>query len=110
MKPGQYVNIFHLENEEDFNCYKEFFINKLKICPKYFKHSFDSFVLNKYETKFVERETVQLNNKAYIILDNSLSKKDLGIFEESDSDWQNVISFELKNFEDYKKQATSGKN
>jgi len=98
-----------LDTENDFNCYKNFFVNKLQICPKYFKHSFDSFVLKNYTTKFVEKESQDLKQEAHIILDNSLSKEDLGIFDDTNSDWQNTLNFTLKSFEDYSGQVTAGK-
>ena len=102
------MNVFDLDTTEKFTCFDNFFKNKLLICSDYFSSPFSSFVLNNYTSMLVQQEDEKFQAQKHILLDNSLSKKDIGLFEKGDVALNTDLLFKLKNFEDYKSQAGAG--
>ena len=54
----------------------------------------------------ISSNITDLKNEIYLIMDNSMSKKDVGIFEKKDIRWENNIIFTLKSFEKFNIQVS----
>lgn len=103
------MNVFELDSQDKFSCFDNFFKNKLLMCSDYFSSPFSSFILSNYTSMLVKQEDESFKPEKHIIFDNSLSKKDIGLFEKGDVALNTDLLFKLKNFEDYKTQAGAGK-
>ena len=96
------MNVFESDSMEKFSCFDNFFKNKLLMCSEYFSSPFSSFILSNYTSMLVHEENESFKSEKHILLDNSLSKKDIGLFENNNVAMSTDLIFKLKNFEDYK--------
>ena len=59
------------------------------MCHLYFQDSFDNFILNNAKISFLDIENKVINKENFLIFENSLSKRDIGFYDQTKIDWIN---------------------
>ena len=85
-----HINIFETSEPDDVECYRRYMTEKLTMCHLYFQDSFDNFILSEKNITLLDIRKNVIDNKKYVIFENSLSKKDIGFYDEVKVDWINT--------------------
>lgn len=99
-----HINIFPTNTTDNLQCYQRFFDYNLKTCHLYFQDSFNNFIINDYSQSQLDLKEGKVSQEEYIIFENSLSKKDLGFYEDVSVKWMNNLNFRQSPFENYANQ------
>jgi hypothetical protein len=84
-----HINIFTTTQKDDLECYQKFTTQNLTICHLYFQDSFDNFILNNAKISFLDIDNKVINKENFLIFENSLSKRDIGFYDQTKIDWIN---------------------
>ncbi len=99
-----------MDTEKEYQCLTNFFESQTNVCPLYYDLNYDSFVLNNYSLELIKKESSLSKSETYIILENSFTKKDIGIYDGEAVEWESSFNFTLKSFDDYQTQVKSSKH
>ena len=99
-----HINIFETSKSEDLECYKRYKTERLTMCHLYFQDSFENFILSNKTIPLLNIHENIIMARKYVIFENSLSKKDIGFYDQVKVDWINTLNYKLQNFEDYQYQ------
>ena len=99
------INILPSNKTDDVNCYKNYVGNGQTMCNIYFQENFDNFIVNKVKLPLQNVSKGEVKEKMFVIFENSLSKSNIGFYENSKIEWVNNIYFRLYPFDNYSLQV-----